>query len=337
MQQQLIEAILSVILAFIITGVILAALGYNPLNVFASLFQGALGTPIGIGYTLGQLVPLIFTGLCAVVAFRGGMWNVGGEGQLFIGATGAEIVGILHIYAGIHLVLAVVVGALLAGLWGGLAGFLRAYYHVDELVSTIMMNFIAIALVTYLVIGPIKDTMQEFMIVGIPITTSAEFPQLIGYGISSVIILAIIAAIALHYLMERSTFGFATRLVESNPLAADYAGVNTKRNQIEVMFLSGCLGGLAGVALVCGNVLPFGPAISPGFGYVGMAIAFLASLNVLLVIPAAALFAILYAGGNVIMGTYGIPVQLVSMVSALVIIAFLASGPLFKKLREVLH
>lgn len=333
--QKLLGVILSILLAFLVTGVVLLVLGYDPIQVYLVLFHGSLGTPAKLGYTMKFLVPLVFTGLCAVVAYKGGLWNVGGEGQLYMAASAAEIVGIAGIYPPFHLALATIAGIVTGGLWGGLAGFLKARFQADEVVTTIMMNFVATSFVYYLVTGPVRDTTNSIVNVGLPIKVSAQFPQLsYQYGISSTLIAALAVPVIIHFLMQRGTFGFGVTILGTNSLAASYAGVNIRRDQILLMFLSGCMAGFAGVALILGYQFFLTPYLSPGFGFIGIAVALVAGLNALLVVPMAFFFAILYAGGNEVMSQFGIPTQTVAMISAMVILAFLASGPLIRTLRR---
>jgi simple sugar transport system permease protein len=323
----------AIAMAFIIVSIILVVSGFDPLQVFVNLLQGSLGTASGLGFTSVQLIPLMLTGLASVIAFKGGLWNIGTEGQLYLGAIAAELVGLAVVTPGfLHWPIAIVAGFLAGAAGGALAGALKAYLEIDEIVSTIMMNFVFIIIVQYLVTGPIRDPGFLAWVKSSDILPSARIP----FGTTSILVFAVAIVIVIFALMEKTTFGFGTKILGSNRPAAAYVGIKVKKMTMLLMAASGGIAGLAGAFIVCGITYWLTDSISRSYGYVGIAVALLAGLNPLLVIPAALLFAVLFAGGNVVMANLGMSVQTVAVISAVMILSFVVSGSLLARVRGVL-
>jgi simple sugar transport system permease protein len=331
--EQIERTIFAIVVALLIVSIIFVLVGFDPVQAYASLIWGSLGTASGLGFTTVQLVPLILTGLASAVAFRGGLWNIGAEGQLYLGAIAAELVGIVAIAPGyLHWPMAIIAGFLGGAAGGCLAGALKAHLKIDEMVSTIMMNFVFITIVQYLVTGPIKDPQFLAWVKSVAILPSARIP----FGTTTIFALAVAITLVIFVLMEKTTFGFEARVLGSNPLAAAYVGVKVKRMTILLMSASGGIAGLAGAFIVGSITYWLTDSISRSYGYVGIAVAILAGLNPLLVIPAALLFAVLFAGGNVVMANLGMSAQTVALISAVMIVSFVVSGSLLARIRGVL-
>ncbi len=311
----------------ICSGLILLA-GVNPLRAFAIMFEAALGGRFEVTETLVRAAPMVLTGLAALVALRARFWNIGGEGQLLVGAMAAAWVGALTWLPQILLVPGMLLAAALAGaLLCALPAVLKTRFQVDEVVSTLMLNFIVMFLMMALLSGPWKDPVSGWTD-SPDILRAAEFPILLaGTRLHLGVLVALGAVIAVGVLMKYTTFGFSVRLVGENANAARYAGWSMSRVIVLVALLSGAMAGLAGAGEVGGVQFQAIASISAGYGYAGLVVAMLARLSAIGIIPAALFLAIIGTGADEMSRETGVPyfiadaVQGISLIAVLIAIA----------------
>ena len=316
--------------ALVALGAVVALGGVDPGAALAALWRGAVGSPAAfLSGTLVRATPLILAGLAVAVAFRAGILNIGAEGQLLAGATAATAVAS---WTGAALgpaaaVVALAAGALAGAGWAAIAALLRARFGVLEVISTIMLNFVALYAVGFLVHGPLQEpTLAYPQSEAIPQAArlAAIFP---GYRVHWGFALAVILAVALWLALRYSAAGFRVRMAGANPHAAASAGlVNVARTTTGVFLVSGALAGLAGAAELQGVTYALYENLSPGYGYSAIAVALLARLDPMLVVPSGLLFGALQAGGAAMQRDAGVPSVLVLVVEATVILLLLAIG-----------
>lgn len=270
--------LMAIFFSLLLATLILLLLGEN-LKTLEEALRYTFLNPFGLGYTLYYATPLIFTGLSAALCFHAGLFNIGAEGQLLWGAIG--IVGFSHFFPNLPAGLAIPCGFLIAsflgGIWGFLAGYLKSVRGTHEVISTILLNFIALYLVNYLILYPFKNLVtqaaetelisQEYWLGNLLFPTTP---------FNSSIFSAILAAGLVHYFLFRTRTGYELRAVGLNPRAAEFAGIPVKKRIVLAFFLAGCLSGLVGTNEVMGNEHKVIEGFSPGYGYTGIAVALLA-------------------------------------------------------------
>lgn len=321
--------LLSIVLALVIGGIILWASGNNPIEAYLALLEGSFGSATAFGRTLEKATPLIFGGLAVAFAFKAGLFNIGGQGQLLIGAIIAAYVGfaIDGLPFIIHMPLALLAGAVAGGLYGAIAGALKAYTGAHEVITTIMLNFVAINITDYLADGPWKA--EGIIARTPPILESAAIPR---WGFLPVgFLLAVLVAAATWFLVNRTTFGYAIRTTGINPNAAQYAGVKVSQIIILTMAISGALAGMGGAVETLGVVGRYQPGFNLGLGFDGITIALLAKTNSLGVIPAAVLIGAMQAGSSQMQFSAGVPFQIIDVIQALILF-FVAADVIVRKL-----
>lgn len=320
--------------AFLLSALILWAFGYPPL---ASLWQLVRGSVMGwdaLAQTLIRSTPLLLTGLAVALAFRCGAFNIGAEGQYILGALGAGWV-VVSIQGArptwfygqaVVLPLALLASALAGGAWGGLAGVLRVKRNVPEVISTIMLNFVAIALATYALRGPLQESARHY-------AQSDAFAREVCLvvlsrvtGFHAGFFLALAAAVAVFVLVQRTTLGFRLRATGHNPRAALHAGMRPGAAFATSMCVSGALAGLAGAVQVLGVDYRLFEPLHAGYGYTAIAVALLARLNALAVIASALFFGALAAGSVEMQREAQTPYALVNVVQGLIILLAVAGG-----------
>ncbi len=333
--------IASFVLALLFGAVVLVLAGANPWQTYKAMLEGAFGTPqqwqAGEFYnfteTLVKATPLMLTGLGVSIAFRMLFWNIGAEGQLVMGgfAAGAVALWLPPALPGlptwIWLPVMVVAGIIGGALWGMIPAVLKAYLRVNEIITTLMLNYIAILWVQYLYYGPWKDP-QGF---GFPGT--AQFPKFtwlprLAGRVHLGLVFAIVAAIFIWLVLDRTRWGYEIRLIGENPRAARYAGISITRNILLVMLLSGGLAGLAGMAEVAGISHRLQQGLAVGYGFTAIIVAWLGRLNPWGVILVAILLAALLVGGDQIQIVMGLPAS-VALVLQGAILFFMLGGNVF--------
>ncbi len=317
--------------ALAIVAAALALLGYAPGPALAALATGALGSAAGWTATLLKATPLLLTGLAVALSFRCGVWNIGAEGQFYAGALLATAVATrLLSEAPAWLLIPALVGAGAAGgaLLGAVAGGLRAGRGVNEVISTILLNFVAIQMIALVVQGPLQEAARTYP-QSDPLPVAAMLPAWgrLHLGVAA----AALLALATQLLIFRSAIGFRLRAVGLSPEAARFSGISPERYAVLAITLSGGLAGLAGAFEVAGVTGRLYEGLSPGYGYTAIAVALLARLHPLAVVPSALFFGALEAGAGAMQREAGVPSVVTEMVQGLVIllsIGFAAAGSL---------
>ena len=327
----------AIAVALVIGGFILVGVGGDPIRTFQHVFEAAFGNLDVISDTLVKATPLILTGLACALAFRMRLWNIGAEGQFFLGAWGASAVVLAPLLPpdtpGIIMILAMMLAGFVCGaLWGLVPGFLKARFNVNEIITTLMMNYIAVYWNLYWVFGPWSE--RGFQL-SPQFPKTAWLPRLSDFASSVPIfagktthlglVIGLLAAVVVWFILKRSRWGYEIRLVGDNPRAAKYAGVNIARNTVLIMMVSGGLAGLAGMSEVSGVVHRLQGAISPGYGYTAIIIAYLAKFNPFGVIIASILFGALILAGREIQPS-GIPY----MIQGIILFTLIASEVLLR-------
>jgi ABC-type uncharacterized transport system permease subunit len=325
----------SLLLALIFGGIILLAAGANPLTTYKAMFLGAFGSKYSLSETMVKAIPLMLCGLGVSIAFRMLFWNIGAEGQLAVGgiaAAGVALFGAEWLPAALLLPAMFVAGFVAGALWGLVPALLKAFIRVNEIITTLMMNYIAILWVEYLFYGPWKDPAGY----GFPGTAqfleAAWLPRLPGTRVHLGLAFAIVAAIFLWLVLGRTKWGYEIRVIGENPRAATYAGISLMRNIILVMVLSGGLAGLAGMAEVSGIAHRLQKGLTVGYGYTAIIVAWLGKLNPWGVLLVAILLAGLLVGGDQIQITMQLPAA-VALILQGAILFFMLGGELFTRYR----
>jgi general nucleoside transport system permease protein len=309
--------------ALILLAALLALGGYDVAAALAALWRGSFGSGYAFfSATLVRATPLLLAGLAVALAFRAGVWNIGAEGQLLAGATGAIAATSLPLPGAVRLALALLF-ALVAGAGWALPAALLRRRGVLEVISTIMLNFIALNLVGYLVRGPLQEPTHAYP-QSETIDAAARLPRIAGSRLHLGVGIALLAAIALGIVMRRSAWGFRVRAVGANARAAASAGlIDVPRVALEVFLVSGALAGLAGGIEATGVTYALYEGMSPGYGYTAIAVALLARLDPLLVAPSALLFGALEAGATAMQRDAGVPSAFVTVVEGSLILLVL--------------
>lgn len=324
---------LSILLALVLCGIFIAANGMNPMTVYAKMIKGAFGSSFGITETLVKAIPLLLCGIGVAIAYRISVWNIGAEGQFLVGAVAATAVTIwfpaLPIYGTIPLMVVFAIAA--GGIWGLLTAIPRTYFQVNELVTSLMLNYVAILLLDYFVFGPWKDP-KGFNFPGTPMFNEAQtLPVLGDTRLHFGLVFALVAVVLYGLLVKYTKWGYELRLIGANPEAAKNAGIPIKRHILLVMLISGGLAGLAGMAEVSGVSHRLMYGISPGYGYTAIIVAWLAKLNPVGLVVSAVLFGGLIVGGYSVQ-TIGLPSSISNMIQG-AILFFLIAGGMFGKFR----
>ena len=311
-----------IIIGFGFAAILILISGFNPLRAYAALLYGAFGTKGAFANTLVRTTPLLFTGLGVALAFKCSVYNIGGEGQLYMGALGSVIVGLNFPWmpAIFHVSLALAVAFVFGGIWGAICGVLKARLGVNEVISTLMMNFIAIWFVYYMVHTPLRSP-DAYNPVTPPIYPSAELPRLLtNTELHAGILIALGFAVLLYFGMKRTVFGYCIQAAGLNPRGAKHGGIDVNKLVISVMFLSGGICGLAGAGEVLGLRYYLPDDISLGYGYIGIAVALLAGLEPLGVILSALFFGGVINGASYMQHATGISITLVNIIEGTVIV-----------------
>ena len=324
-------SILSLLIAIVISGVIMAVCGYNPIEAFGAILAGSFGSQRAIVQTLTQATPLIFTGLAFAFAKKASLINLGAEGQLYMGALASAAVGMLDLGLpmALHLPLAVAAGMAAGGLYAGLVGVLKVKFGSNEVIATVMLNSIATYLVDYLLNGPMLAENSSVAQTERVLET-AQLPRIFQqYQLTIAILLAVAACILVKLFMDRTALGYEIRAVGLNPDAAETAGISKAKVTIVALCISGCIAGLAGASHVLGVDRRLINGFSNDYGFSGISVAALAADSPVGVIFAGIVFGALRAGTMELNRTTSIPVEFVNVIQAMVVI--LVAAPLLVK------
>ncbi|MDY0235624.1 MAG: ABC transporter permease [Gudongella sp.] len=335
-RQSFANSIGALIFSLLLGMVFIYVIGYSPIESYKAIFGVSLGTVKGFALSLSQATPLMFTGMSFALAYRVKMINTGAEGQLYIGALCAALVGVYvtSLPGIVHVSLALIVAFIAGGLIAGAVALAKAYTGANEIILTLMLNSVIIFFTSYLVNGPLKPPSSG---VGQTerIAESAQLTRLIPQTqLTTAIILAIVVALLVQFLLDRTVFGYEVKVTGQNFKAAKVAGINVSKISILTFALSGAIAGLGGAAMVLGVNYRFVEGFSPGYGFAGISIAALAAYSPLAVIPSALLIGVLRAGTITLSRTTSIPVELVDLIQVLVII-FVAAPTMIKPIYKI--
>ncbi|MGA1861516.1 ABC transporter permease [Deferribacter thermophilus] len=318
---------IAIFLSFTFVGIFLFINGMNPLNVFKDMFVESLGSFYGLSEVLVKTTPLMLCGLGVALAFRMELWNIGAEGQLYMGAFGASLVALfLKLDNHFLMILLMFLSAVFfSGLWGLIAGFLKARWNVNEIIVTLLMNYIAILWVDYLVYGPWKDPAGFNFPLTKQFSDVARLSYYFNTRLHTGFFIALLLIFLFYILIEKTIWGYEIRVIGNNPNAAKYAGINYEKNVILVMFISGALAGIAGFSEVAGVTYRLQHSISPGYGYTAIIIAWLAKRSALGVLIVSFVMGVLFVGNDALQISYQLPVAFVNAFQGLILFFVISS------------
>jgi ABC-type uncharacterized transport system permease subunit len=321
--------LLAVGAALVLAGGLIALAGVSPLTAYAEMLRGAFGSTLAVTETLTRATPLILTGLAAAVAFRARLWNIGGEGQFYLGALATAVLGHQMLAAWpvpVAMATMMAAGALAGALLLAGPAFLRLRFGVDEVVTTLLLNFVVLLFVGLMIEGPFKDPMAFGWPQSVPIDRTLRLPELVPRSRLHIGLLAALAAAALVWLiMARTVFGTEARAVGHSPEAATFAGIPLPRTVMTVAILSGGLAGLAGAVEVMGVTPYVTTTLSPGFGYAGIVVAMLAALHPAGVVAAAVFVATVFVGADAMSRATGVPSFIADVIVSLSLLTMLVA------------
>jgi ABC-type uncharacterized transport system permease subunit len=301
-----------------------------PITAYVALIKGSIGSPSALVNTLVETVPLVLAGLSVALGFKAGLFNIGAQGQFLIGALGAVTVGVAVADQPpiIAIPLAIVAGIIFGGFWGFIPGILKAVSGAHEVVTTIMLNYVAISILAWAISGPLKVPGSPS-----PITHdvgNAAFPILIGVNGHLGILIALAMVFVVRWLLQRTTLGFEIRTVGANPDAARYAGMRPKRLIVLTMSMCGALAGLAGTCIVLGVTHSMTSSFGTTVGFDAIAVALLARSNPIGIIFSGLLFGAMRAGAGLMQIDASIPPELIDVIQAMILL-FLVIGPVLTR------
>ena len=332
---KIIVSLLAALAALLLVAIPVLAAGRSPFDAYVLIVQGAFGSMFAFSETLNRATPLILTGLAAVVAFRAKLWNIGAEGQLYIGALAAVLVGsgLINLPPALMIPTIMIAGFVAGGLMMVVPTLLKQRFGADEVVITLLLNFVVILFVQMLVEGPLKDPLSMGWPQSVPLLDAADYPKLwprLRFHLGLVI--GVAAAIALWVVVRKTVLGFEIRAVGENRAAARFAGIPVDATMLKVALISGGLAGLAGVGEVAGVKGYLSADLSPGFGYSGIVVAMLAGLSPIGAVFAAVFVAAVFVGADSMSRATGISSYLADLVVALSLLSVLV-GSFFLRFR----
>jgi len=322
--------LIAILLAFLTGAILIILYGINPLDAYAALLDGAVGSGAAFANTCVRTAPLLLGGLAVAFGMKGGMLNVGVEGQIYAGGAAATWIGItpLPVPGWLHLILAIVAGFLGGALWGLVPAILKAYRGVSEIVITLMLNYVAIHFISllvheeYLLAKPGAFYPQSPLIL-----PEARLPVLLkGTSLHGGLLIGLVLAVLIFFALRYTPFGIRTRMTGLNPEASRYAGVNVKKQTILVLLLSAGLGGLAGAGEVLGLKWALYDLFVGGLGYDSIAVALMANSNPLAVIFSSFFFGALRAGAGKMQVAVGVETPIAQVIQALAVLFVIAIG-----------
>jgi ABC-type uncharacterized transport system permease subunit len=333
-RQSMENLILSLTAGLIVISLIFLLCGVNPLFAIMKIFTGSFGSPYGIKETITKAIPLILIGGGLALAFRAKFWNIGAESQLLMGAIFGTWVGLNwgpHLPAPIIIPLMFLAGFMGGALWGLIPAFLKVKFAINEVISTLMLNYICAEFLKLLIVGPWKGKTKF----GFPYTDDLPEAAILGLLSGSrihyiTLLLAIVSVLVLGVIIYKTRFGYEVRVIGENPDAAKYAGIDFFRTTLIIMGISGGVAGLAGMGEVAGihHHLSYPDSISSGYGFTAIIVAWLAKLNPFYVIVSSIFFAGILVGGDAIQISLGLPAATVQVFNG-TLLFFLIMGDFF--------
>lgn len=326
--------VLAVVLAFLTEALVLAVSGFSPLQAYWTMLRGAFGSTNAVAEVLVKATPLALVGLGLAVAMQARIFNCGGEGQLHLGAAGAAFVGLFmgNLPPALAIPLSMLFGFVAGALWAGLAGWLKVRMRASEIIITLMMNYIAIEFVRFLVNGPWRDpaSSEPFTAVIIPATW---LPTVIpGTRLHMGVIIALLATVVIWFVLSRTVLGFRATLTGQSEAVAEASGISVSRIVITCMLISGGMAGIAGASELAGLHHRLLEEMSTGYGYLALVIVVLSRNRPWFVLASAFLFSALVVGADEMQRAVGVPVAAATILQGLVLLFFLTSGFLAKRL-----
>lgn len=336
--------VIATLAAFSVGAVMLLFLKVNPIVAYQALWEGAFGSTNALAETLVKATPLLLVALGICISFRADVINIGGDGQMIIGAILGTWIGLVFVdMPGWVVITFALLGGFLGGaLWGGIAGLLKAYFKVNEILSTVMMNAIAVQLMNFLLRGPMIDPSQAERASKIPQTArlldAFHLPRLVPTRLHLGALIAVALAILVYILLWRTTLGYRIRAVGQNPHASRYAGIKVQRYIVLALLLSGAFSGMAGAVQVYGvNYRMITDGSASGFtgaaGFNGIVAALFGQLHPILSIPASILFGALLVGANSMQRVVQVPSALITVLNGLVVV-FVVSSEIWRRRRQ---
>lgn len=318
--------------ALILGGLLFLIAGADPVTAYSTMLNGAFGSTYAIGQVLKLAVPLLIISLGLLMVFRANLWNIGAEGQLLIGALTGGVVAIeFPIASGwIAIPVAIIAGAIGGGVWAGVVGWLRAKWEVHEVITSLLLNFVAVILFSFMVRGPLRDPFG-FLPESKEVPEFARLPSLPYLDVNIGIVLALMLVALFAYVLKATPYGLKIRMVGSSPSVARAVGVNPSRMTVELMFLSGALAGIAGVIQVLGVQFNLQDGLSPGFGFTAILVALLGRMNPIGAVFAALALAAITVGGSAVQVSQGVPTSIVATISALLVMCLLIAERISQK------
>lgn len=317
----------AILAALVLAAGLIGAAGVNPLTAYGEMLRGALGSRLSITEMLTRATPLILTGLAAAVAFRARLWNIGGEGQFYVGALATAWIGhSLALPGPIGMAMLMVCGMAAGALLLAGPAFLRLRFGVDEVVTTLLLNFVVILFVGLMIEGPLRDPLAFGWPQSVPVDGAYRLPDLVPRTRLHIGLLVAIAAAGVIWLvLTRTVFGVETRAAGLNARAAAFAGISLPKTIMGVALVSGALAGLAGAVEVMGVTGGVTTTMSPGFGYAGIVVAMLAALHPVGVVAAAIFVATVFVGADAMSRATGVPSFIADVIVALSLLTMLVA------------
>jgi ABC-type uncharacterized transport system permease subunit len=332
---KMLPQVIAILLAFLVGAVVLVVTGYSPIDAYGALLSGAFGDTYGIGQTFTQATPIIFTALAFLFAYKSGLFNIGAEGQFLVGAFTAALVGIsfqsLPFF--VHLPLALIAGAAGGAFWGFIPAVLKARLGAHEVITTMMLSYVALYVTGYMVNYPFKEP-GSWVAQTVLISPSAELPRILQpTQLSASIFVALLLAGLTYYILQRTTIGYEIRAIGLNPSAAESGGISIGKGIVLALTISGAMAGLGGAGEILGVHRRFIEGFSPGYGWDGLAVALVGGLNPAGVLLASVLFGALRSGGMTMTRTSHVPLDIATILQALVVL-FVAAPKLVEYLMK---
>lgn len=324
-KMQILIPVFSLIISFVLGAIVLILSNANPIDTYRAIFKGAFGSPTKIQYTLVKMIPLLMCGLAVGIAFRLRFWNIGAEGQYVMGVIG--ITWVMQFWTWLPNFLVLPVGLLMAiifgGAWGGIPGALKAQWRVDETLTTLMMNYIAIGIAEYLYITAWKAPKNNMGTVKYP---EYAWINRIWGKVHWGIFIALALVVVLYYILYKTRWGFELNMIGKNSEAARCQGVSIKKNIILAMFLSGAIAGLAGGIDAAAVTHSLTKGVDSGYGFTGIIVAWMAGLNPFISIIVALFLAALHTGADALQITMKLPSAMSEVLQGLILIPLLAGN-----------
>jgi len=323
---QLVRGTIVLVLGVVLIGLLMLALGISPLRAYGSILEGAFGSRVHLAETIAKTVPIALIGLGTALTFRCGLWNIGGEGQLYFGAVAALIVGVEY-QGPAYIVLPLATAAgIVAGMFAGLIpAILRVRFHASEILVTLMLNFIALLLASYMIAGPYKDLRVPATV---PVGEAAQLATwtIGGLRVHAGLIWLLVLTAGMSFLLTRTSFGYRVGMVGANEDAARNAGIDVSKLRVTAFLIAGGLGGLAGMIQLSAVTRSLVDGFSPGFGYSAIVAALLGQLRPLPTLVASVGLSALLVGAQAMQRAEGIQMSLVDVIQGLLLLLLLGAG-----------